>query len=627
MKCFTIVLLLFSSTAVLGSSLAKPLLPADNASSISFANLPSALVHGGSFAPKVIYGYGSKHGPAGGANVIDVLGGTAIVQAFIPYATQTSLGIFFDYEVSEYDDQRVMGLKSSAKIGDLITIGGPDVNLVTRYYNDHVTLPTFYNYQSAVIQVRYTGNVYSMKGSWGSGPVQDYAAVTLRQDPAYSNRAVLIVFGVSGYATRYASEWLASKILDGSISSFGNRDGLVLKITDSDGNPDTAGDRYVSVEELTTTYDFTPFMPLFATGDPILDQAAAASLKLILDYSQVSSGAILATPIGMTETYGYLWTRNSHYVVQLYLELGLYDRVRSYFQFLKNAQLSDGHWAWCYEANGQVRYDAAIEADGMAYPIVNVYQYYMKTGDLATVQAYYPMLQKAVNFILTDKSKTGEDQFNRALGLVVSEWDEDSGYGWSFPKNSIVFSHNVLWAYGFECMKKLAQLLGDTSGASVYGSYEQQVKNGIQQHFWNSQLNTFGTLIHRDGSLDMTPQIGVTNLAVFPAFSQDDPKVRATFQYYKPKMYDASLDVFRFPSLDPTQPIPLPSVQWTFHWAVWAMKLGSKSEGFSYVRSMAQLLDNPDLAFGENVWNAKQWGYPHSWSISAYSIAIRTYLT
>ena len=81
-----------------------------------------------------------------------------------------------------------------------------------------------------------TGNQYYMVNDYFQGlPVTDFAIVEVYGD---GSRNVLLVAGISGYATYYASQWLYQKTVDGTIRDYDVRV-FVLRLDDADGNPES----------------------------------------------------------------------------------------------------------------------------------------------------------------------------------------------------------------------------------------------------------------------------------------------------------------------------------------------------------------------------------------------------
>jgi hypothetical protein len=197
---------------------------------VTFAAYPDLFLSGGIVTGTIAVGASNTHLPCGSAHTIDVVGTNLIVESLGHYADTRGLD-------STMDIQAAHAVGSTIVLdvqGNIITAGGPSVNYVWKYYNDAATLPTYFNPLGAVY-VPSTGHRYSMTNDYYQGkPVTDYAIIELYADA--SGRNVLLVGGISGFATYYASKWLAAGTVDGTIQQY-NAQAIILRLYDADGDP------------------------------------------------------------------------------------------------------------------------------------------------------------------------------------------------------------------------------------------------------------------------------------------------------------------------------------------------------------------------------------------------------
>jgi hypothetical protein len=184
---------------------------------------------GGTATAKIPLGASQNHSPCGAAHTIDVVGSNLIVGSFIPYASASDLDAMMDIQAAHWTGSSIV----LDVEGNIITAGGPPVNYVWKYYNDKGTLPAYFNLLGTVY-VPSTGHSYTMTNDYYQGkPVTDHAIVELYRD---GDRNVLLVAGISGFATYYASKWLSDATLNGSIHAY-NAQAIVLRLYDPDGDP------------------------------------------------------------------------------------------------------------------------------------------------------------------------------------------------------------------------------------------------------------------------------------------------------------------------------------------------------------------------------------------------------
>ena len=191
-----------------------------------------SFLSGGIVTGTIAVGASNNHLPCGAAHTIDVVGTNLIVASLGHYAETRGLD-------SMMDTQAAHAVGSSIVLdvaGNIITAGGPAVNYIWRYYNDLGTLPAYFDMSTGEVYLPSTGSRYSMTNDYYQGPskpVTDYAIVELYAD---GSRNVLLVAGISGYATYYASDWLQHETVDGTIQQY-SAQAIILQLYDADGDP------------------------------------------------------------------------------------------------------------------------------------------------------------------------------------------------------------------------------------------------------------------------------------------------------------------------------------------------------------------------------------------------------
>jgi len=141
--------------------------PASN--SHTLASLPLPIVSAsGELNHTVVIASSTPHGPCGGAHTMDVMGATLIATKLGLHANGGTPSSAMDDQIATYDYQTgIITLLDTTN--NLVTVGGPGVNMVTKYYNDlrdqagnHV-LPAYFEKNSTgadYIYVNATGNAY-----------------------------------------------------------------------------------------------------------------------------------------------------------------------------------------------------------------------------------------------------------------------------------------------------------------------------------------------------------------------------------------------------------------------------------------------------------------------------------
>lgn len=173
---------------------------------------------------------GASRGPVNPANTIDVAGSSVLAYYLGLFSVSVNdIESLLDWEVAIYNSTDVLSIVSNSNV---IAFGSDGVNLVHKYYFDKRMLSVWIggDAQGLFIYSSNSGMKYRMIGDyWHNQNVTDYAFVHLIQD-AENHLYVLIIAGLSGYATRGCSEWLAQ------LPSGLQGHAVIVKLFDSNGD-------------------------------------------------------------------------------------------------------------------------------------------------------------------------------------------------------------------------------------------------------------------------------------------------------------------------------------------------------------------------------------------------------
>ncbi len=78
---------------------------------------------------------------------------------------------------------------------------------------------------------------------------------------------------------------------------------------------------------------------------------------------------------------------------------GHYAAARHGFDWLADTQKSDGSWLAAYE-DEKAADDTRAETNFVAYPATGLWHYWAVTGDLNAVKEYWPMIERAMQFVV-----------------------------------------------------------------------------------------------------------------------------------------------------------------------------------------------------------------------------------
>ncbi|QKX18642.1 prenyltransferase [Microbulbifer sp. YPW1] len=89
---------------------------------------------------------------------------------------------------------------------------------------------------------------------------------------------------------------------------------------------------------------------------------------------------------------------------------GEYRAAESAYAWLAGIQLQDGSW-WAAYKNGQVDNRERRESNFVAYIATGIWHHFLITGDRDFLLRFWPMVKKAIDFVLTLQSEHGEIQW------------------------------------------------------------------------------------------------------------------------------------------------------------------------------------------------------------------------
>lgn len=223
----------------------------------TLADFPYPFRSTGILNVSIVVGLSQAHAPAAAANTIDAVGGVLLAMALGRGSSGGRLDAQLDTEVAtSYDGRTVVALGG----GNVITLGGQGSNLIPRYYNMSTSVGPVRYLNKSYLEVFGTKDLYNrMVGP--TGGVTDYAYVTEVYDQALG-RHVLVVAGLSGYATRAAAQTVAYR----SLPLQGT--GMVIRFNDSNG--DNVFESYDVVETTGPIYTGHSYVTSATTGPSLV---------------------------------------------------------------------------------------------------------------------------------------------------------------------------------------------------------------------------------------------------------------------------------------------------------------------------------------------------------------------
>jgi hypothetical protein len=101
---------------------------------------------------------------------------------------------------------------------------------------------------------------------------------------------------------------------------------------------------------------------------------------------------------------------------------GLRREAEHAYEWLAQRQRADGEWASYYHADGERVKDPNVDSNLCAYVAVGVWQHWRETGDRAFLDRMWPVVERAIRFVLDLQADSGAIWWAR--NAVGEPWDE-----------------------------------------------------------------------------------------------------------------------------------------------------------------------------------------------------------
>lgn len=86
--------------------------------------------------------------------------------------------------------------------------------------------------------------------------------------------------------------------------------------------------------------------------------------------------------------------------------MGMHVEARRAYEWLLTTQRSDGSWHNYYESNGAVK-ESKLDSNVCAYIAAGIWHHWQCSDDLAAIERFWPMVERAMTFVLNMRRKDG----------------------------------------------------------------------------------------------------------------------------------------------------------------------------------------------------------------------------
>ena len=155
---------------------------------------------------------------------------------------------------------------------------------------------------------------------------------------------------------------------------------------------------------------------------------------------QLPSGMIPWFPAGHCDPWNHVETAMALDV------MGMHDEARRAYEWLMHTQRPDGSWHNYYRGDGSVK-EAKLDSNVCAYVGAGVWHHWQCADDLGTVERFWPMVERATEFVLNMRRKDG-------TVLWAKEVDAEP---WSYA----LLTGSSSIRHSLHCAANIAALLGE----------------------------------------------------------------------------------------------------------------------------------------------------------------------
>ena len=174
---------------------------------------------------------------------------------------------------------------------------------------------------------------------------------------------------------------------------------------------------------------------------------------------QLSSGAIPWFPEGKIDPWDHLESAMGLAIG------GAYEEARAAFAWLEATQRPDGSWPATFANDGTPTTPRA-ESNFVAYGATALYHYFLCAKDLPTVERFWPMVRRALSWVLALQSPEGDIAWARDEAGAVCDDALVTGCASIFKS--------------LECTEALAKLVGDDP--APYGAARKCLGVALREH-------------------------------------------------------------------------------------------------------------------------------------------------
>jgi len=256
---------------------------------------------------------------------------------------------------------------------------------------------------------------------------------------------------------------------------------------------------------------------------------------------------VLGTFPATTNPFAYQyknWVRDGSVTAIALDAAGHHDEADRYFRWMAGVQGADGSWKTTYDYwDGVYLSFVEPEYDSIGAFIYGVYWHYRLTGDAAFMNAMWPAVQKAADWILRNLSPVN------GLGAVdFSIWEE--------PERGL--EHNVYtqawYVLGLVATQAIAESRGDTNLADWYAGGVASIMTAVQRPsswyppgLWNLAGGYYNRGVNADNSVQPLQDTSSNILVAFGVIDHESGRAASHVRTLTQRLTHLDSGLARYP--------------------------------------------------------------------------------
>lgn len=239
------------------------------------------------------------------------------------------------------------------------------------------------------------------------------------------------------------------------------------------------------------------------------------------------------------DTYSYVWPRDGAFVAHALDVAGYPVVAQKFYQFTSRIMTDAGYFLHKYNPDGTLasswhpwsqngEAQLPIQEDETALVLWALWNHFVAYRDIEFIKPLYrPVIKKAADFLCS--------YIDEETGLPNPSYDL-----WEERRGILSFTTGTVFG-GLTAASLFCTVFGETDRAELYQRAAASIRDAASEYLWRQDINRFCRMVTRNaqGELvyDDTLDASLWGLFAFGLYSADDPRIVATMEAMKEKLW------------------------------------------------------------------------------------------